>query len=153
MNNIVYLYCHQQTSTQGPTLVLVADDGVQHPPIIFPIGSHLFHFLTCLETALTPNYLIEPASWQELINSDNLSIILKKSQNLKNQNLNVSEDVSHRANLSPSMSQSFMDITSPLYASEITNHNISETSLDLSLTPILKNDTPKKSSIEPIKRY
>jgi hypothetical protein len=151
MENIVYLYCHQQTSNQGPTLVLVADDGVQHPPIIFPIGSQLFHFLTCLETALAPNYLIEPTSWQDLINSDNLSIILRKSQNFKNTNLNSSEDVNNRTNMS--MSQSFLDITSPLYASETTSHNISETSLDLSLTPIIKKDSPKESSIEPMKRY
>ncbi|RNA21496.1 small G signaling modulator 1, partial [Brachionus plicatilis] len=63
-NTIVYLHCHQQESA-GATIVLVAQDGVQYPPIIFPKGSHLLQFLTCLETGLAPNGLLDPALWND----------------------------------------------------------------------------------------
>jgi hypothetical protein len=61
MNTIVYLHCHQQT-----TLVLVAPDGVQHPPIKFPKGSHLLQFLTCLENGLAPHGQLDPPLWNEI---------------------------------------------------------------------------------------
>lgn len=63
-NTIVNLHCHQQSST-GATIVLVAQDGVQYPPIIFPKGSHLLQFLTCLETGLAPNGQLDPALWND----------------------------------------------------------------------------------------
>jgi len=55
------LHCHQQT-----TLVLVAPDGVQHPPIKFPKGSHLLQFLTCLENGLAPHGQLDPPLWNEI---------------------------------------------------------------------------------------
>ncbi|CAF0919976.1 unnamed protein product [Brachionus calyciflorus] len=64
MNTIVYLHCHQQASL-GATIVLVAQDGVQHPSIIFPKGSHLLQFLTCLESGLAPNGQLDPALWND----------------------------------------------------------------------------------------
>ena len=63
-NTIVNLHCHQQSSA-GATIVLVAQDGVQYPPIIFPKGSHLLQFLTCLETGLAPNGQLDPALWND----------------------------------------------------------------------------------------
>lgn len=63
-NTIVYLHCHQQASSAA-TIVLVAQDGVQYPPIIFPKGSHLLQFLTCLETGLAPNGQLDPALWND----------------------------------------------------------------------------------------
>jgi hypothetical protein len=61
INTIVYLHCHQQSAT----VVLVAQDGVQHPPIKFPKGSHLLQFLTCLESGLLPNGQLDPPLWTE----------------------------------------------------------------------------------------
>jgi hypothetical protein len=64
MNTIVYLHCHQQGNI-GATIVLVAQDGVQYPPIRFPKGSHLLQFLTCLEGGLTPNGQLDPPLWND----------------------------------------------------------------------------------------
>jgi hypothetical protein len=64
MNTIVYLHCHQQGNL-GATIVLVAQDGVQYPPIRFPKGSHLLQFLTCLEGGLTPNGQLDPPLWND----------------------------------------------------------------------------------------
>ena len=65
INTIVYLHCQQQ-SDDGATIVLVAPDGVQHPPIKFPKGSHLLQFLTCLENGLAPNGRLDPPLWNEI---------------------------------------------------------------------------------------
>ena len=65
MNTIVYLHCHQQAD-DGATIVLVAPDGVQYPPIKFPKGSHLLQFLTCLENGLAPNGQLDPPLWNEI---------------------------------------------------------------------------------------
>lgn len=64
MNTIVYLHCHQQGDL-GATIVLVAQDGVQHAPIRFPKGSHLLQFLTCLENGLAPNGQLDPPLWYD----------------------------------------------------------------------------------------
>lgn len=61
ISTIVYLHCHQQS-----TLVLVAPDGVQYPPIKFPKGSHLLQFLTCLENGLAPHGQLDPPLWNEI---------------------------------------------------------------------------------------
>ncbi len=61
INTIVYLHCHQQSAT----VVLVAQDGVQHPPIKFPKGSHLLQFLTCLESGLMPSGQLDPPLWTD----------------------------------------------------------------------------------------
>ncbi|KAM9323060.1 small G protein signaling modulator 1-like [Pholidichthys leucotaenia] len=47
LEEIVYLHCHQQVNSGG-TVVLVSQDGIQRPPLHFPIGGHLLQFLTCL---------------------------------------------------------------------------------------------------------
>ena len=67
INTIVYLHCHQHENKEA-TIVLVAQDGVQHPPIRFPKGSHLLQFLTCLESGLAPNGQLDPPLW----NDDNI---------------------------------------------------------------------------------
>jgi hypothetical protein len=64
MNSIVYLHCHQQGNTSAK-LVLVAQDGVQYPPIVFPKGGHLLQFLTCLENGLYPKGKLDPPLWDE----------------------------------------------------------------------------------------
>lgn len=48
------------TSMGGASIVLVGQDGVQHPPIRFPKGSHLLQFLTCLEAGLAPDGALDP---------------------------------------------------------------------------------------------
>jgi hypothetical protein len=58
MEEIVYLHCHQNES--GGTMVLVGQDGVQKPPMMFPPGGHLLAFLTCLETGLQPFGQLDP---------------------------------------------------------------------------------------------
>jgi hypothetical protein len=64
MNSIVYLHCHQQGNASAK-LVLVAQDGVQYPPIIFPKGGHLLQFLSCLENGLSPKGKLDPPLWDE----------------------------------------------------------------------------------------
>ncbi|KAF0291052.1 Small G protein signaling modulator 1 [Amphibalanus amphitrite] len=64
VDEIVYLHCHQQADTGG-TAVLVAHDGVQHPPVLFPRGGHLLAFLSCLETGLLPHGQLDPPLWSQ----------------------------------------------------------------------------------------
>ena len=47
-------------NTNGASIVLVGQDGIQHPPIRFPKGSHLLQFLTCLEAGLGPDGALDP---------------------------------------------------------------------------------------------
>ncbi|CAF0900878.1 unnamed protein product [Didymodactylos carnosus] len=61
MSNVVYLHCHQHHR-----IVLVAKDGVQHPPFhIKDKGGHLLAFLSCLESGLAPNGKLDPPLWFE----------------------------------------------------------------------------------------
>ncbi|KAK2161894.1 hypothetical protein LSH36_108g07045 [Paralvinella palmiformis] len=64
MDDIVYLHCHQQPDSGG-TIVLVGQDGVQHPPIHFPKGGHLLAFLSCLENGLLPHGQLDPPLWSQ----------------------------------------------------------------------------------------
>ncbi|XP_013379334.1 small G protein signaling modulator 1-like [Lingula anatina] len=64
VDEIVYLHCHQQPDSGG-TLVLVGQDGVQHPPIHFPKGGHLLAFLSCLENGLLPHGQLDPPLWSQ----------------------------------------------------------------------------------------
>ena len=64
INTIVYLHCHQQ-SHDNASIILVAQDGIQHTPFIFPKGTHLIQFLTCLENGLAPNGKLDPPLWNE----------------------------------------------------------------------------------------
>jgi len=58
-------------------VILVAKDGVQYPPIVFDNSNHLKQFLTCLENGMEPNYKLDPASWETIIDKTNFSIVLK----------------------------------------------------------------------------
>ncbi|KAF8765069.1 Small G protein signaling modulator 1 like protein [Argiope bruennichi] len=64
VDDIVYLHCHQNPDTGG-TIVLVGQDGVQHPPIHFPKGGHLLAFLSCLENGLLPHGQMDPPLWSQ----------------------------------------------------------------------------------------
>lgn len=61
MSEVVYLHCHQNAEQEG-SLVLVGQDGVQRPPIIFSKGDsrQLLQFLSCLESALLPMSRLDP---------------------------------------------------------------------------------------------
>lgn len=62
VDEIVYVHCHQiRGEDTGGTIIFVGQDGVQHPPILFPEGGHMAAFLSCLETG--ENIL---SSWLEL---------------------------------------------------------------------------------------
>ena len=61
INSIVYLHCHQQQRDDRTSIVLVAHDGIQYSPIIFPKGSHFLAFLTCFENGLGPNGRLYPS--------------------------------------------------------------------------------------------
>lgn len=77
MKKISFLHCHQQMNNDS-TLILVADDGVQYPPIIFPNGTHLYQFLTCLESGLKPDFDLEPSFSDNLIQPNTtISVIIK----------------------------------------------------------------------------
>ncbi|XP_046386082.1 small G protein signaling modulator 1-like isoform X2 [Ischnura elegans] len=64
VDEIVYVHCHQQADSGG-TVVLVGQDGIQHPPIHFPKGGHLLAFLSCLETGLLPHGQLDPPLWSQ----------------------------------------------------------------------------------------
>lgn len=49
----------------GGTLVLVSQDGIQRPPLLFPQGGHLLSFLSCLENGLLPRGQLEPPLWTQ----------------------------------------------------------------------------------------
>ncbi|XP_050520777.1 small G protein signaling modulator 2-like isoform X4 [Daktulosphaira vitifoliae] len=65
VDEIVYVHCHQQGNDSGGTVVLVAQDGVQQPPIHFPQGGHMLAFLTCLENGLLPHGQLDPPLWPQ----------------------------------------------------------------------------------------
>ena len=65
INTIVYLHCHQHCRDEA-VLVLVGQDGVQHPPLQFPSGNSLFQFLSCLENGLLPEGKFEPPLTNEM---------------------------------------------------------------------------------------
>uniref|UniRef100_A0A8C6WI87 Small G protein signaling modulator 2 n=1 Tax=Neogobius melanostomus TaxID=47308 RepID=A0A8C6WI87_9GOBI len=64
LRQIVCLHCHQRPDCGG-TLVLVSQDGIQRPPLLFPPGGHLLAFLSCLETGLLPRGQLEPPLWSQ----------------------------------------------------------------------------------------
>ena len=47
------------------TLVLVGQDGVQWPPILFPPGGHLVSFLSCLENGISSFGYLDPPLWTQ----------------------------------------------------------------------------------------
>jgi len=61
---LTVLYIHIGNDNGG-TIVLVAQDGVQQPPIHFPQGGHLLAFLTCLENGLLPHGQLDPPLWPQ----------------------------------------------------------------------------------------
>lgn len=61
---IIYTYIFIGNDNGG-TIVLVAQDGVQQPPIHFPQGGHLLAFLTCLENGLLPHGQLDPPLWPQ----------------------------------------------------------------------------------------
>ena len=62
VEDIVYLHFHQRGSTGG-SVVLVGADGIQHPPIHFPVGHHPLAFLSSLENGLLPWGQLDPPLW------------------------------------------------------------------------------------------
>ncbi|XP_072314559.1 small G protein signaling modulator 2, partial [Eucyclogobius newberryi] len=64
LRQIVCLHCHQRPDCGG-SLVLVSQDGIQRPPLLFPPGGHLLAFLSCLETGLLPRGQLEPPLWSQ----------------------------------------------------------------------------------------
>ncbi|XP_058977892.1 small G protein signaling modulator 1 [Musca domestica] len=66
VDDIVYVHCHQNRGEDsGGTVILVSQDGVQRPPIIFPEGGHMQQFLSCLETGLLPHGQLDPPLWSQ----------------------------------------------------------------------------------------
>ncbi|TRY80317.1 hypothetical protein TCAL_11740 [Tigriopus californicus] len=59
IGSILFMHCHQDKDESG-TLIMIANDGTQHPPLQFPPGGHLMQFLTCLESCLSPHGVLEP---------------------------------------------------------------------------------------------
>ena len=71
------MHCHQDQLNTSSSVIFVAKDGVQYPPIIFDNPNHFKLFLTCLENGLEPNYKIDPPEWEKIIEATNFSIVLK----------------------------------------------------------------------------
>ena len=65
LNCIQFIHCHQAGEEATGTVVLIAIDGTQHPPIQFPPGGHLMQFLTRVESSLLPYGMLEPPLWSE----------------------------------------------------------------------------------------
>ena len=40
------MHCHQEQTNSSSSVILVAKDGVQYPPIVFDSSNHLKQFLT-----------------------------------------------------------------------------------------------------------
>lgn len=51
---------HLQDKDESGSLVLIATDGTQHPPLHFPPGGHLVMFLQCVEASLGDHAHFEP---------------------------------------------------------------------------------------------
>ncbi|PAA79437.1 hypothetical protein BOX15_Mlig019554g2, partial [Macrostomum lignano] len=62
VEDMVYIHCHSNQPV-GCSLVFVAHDGTQKPPLQFPPGGHLLQFLTCMENGLLPGGALEPPLW------------------------------------------------------------------------------------------
>jgi hypothetical protein len=111
INTIVYLHCHQQNAM----IVLVAQDGVQHPPIKFPKGSHLLQFLTCLESGLAPNGQLDPPLWIEDGKGKIFPKLRRKSmkkinvENQQNKEINVNNNNNTPTPMSPVKEESKED--------------------------------------------
>ena len=68
LNTILYLHCHRQSSSAAPSvLVLVCEDGAQHPPIVFPRVQHMAQFLGCVEAGVTAECTLQPHNWMDLL--------------------------------------------------------------------------------------
>uniref|UniRef100_A0A1I8I8L9 Rab-GAP TBC domain-containing protein n=1 Tax=Macrostomum lignano TaxID=282301 RepID=A0A1I8I8L9_9PLAT len=70
VEEMVYIHCHGDGG--GGSLVFVARDGTQQPPLHFPPGGssgsscdNLLQFLTSLETGLAPNAWLDPPLWTQ----------------------------------------------------------------------------------------
>ncbi|XP_028396533.1 small G protein signaling modulator 1-like [Dendronephthya gigantea] len=57
--DVVYVHCHHRGEAER-VMVLIAQDGVQRPPIRFPTTGSLMRFLECLETGLVPYGRLDP---------------------------------------------------------------------------------------------
>lgn len=57
--DVVYVHCHHKGEAER-VMVLIAQDGVQRPPIRFPTTGSLMRFLECLETGLVPYGRLDP---------------------------------------------------------------------------------------------
>ena len=57
--DVVYVHCHHKGEDER-VMVLIAQDGVQRPPIRFPTTGSLMRFLECLETGLVPYGRLDP---------------------------------------------------------------------------------------------
>ncbi len=73
------MHCHQEINSDS-SIILVSQDGVQHQPIHFPKGSHLFQFLNCLENGLNQyNFGLVPEIWSDIQNFEKCTpFILEK---------------------------------------------------------------------------
>lgn len=104
LETISYLHCHQEQNL-NVTLIFVAQDGSQYPPIIFTDTPSLIQFLISLENGLMPRFKFEPLTWINLLKSAKTPLILKKVFSIKQENsqrlLNsINEHVSPSAKIS-----------------------------------------------------
>ena len=58
INSIVYLHCHQQEGDDRVSIVLIAHDGIQYPPILFPRGIFRDKNYICLFDVILINLII-----------------------------------------------------------------------------------------------
>ncbi|RWS24391.1 small G protein signaling modulator 1-like protein [Leptotrombidium deliense] len=88
VEEIVYLHCHQQESDGN--IVLVGQDGIQHPPIRFPKGGHLLSFLSCLENGLMPYGQLDPPLWSKKGKGKVFPLLRRKAKSCLNNKENIS---------------------------------------------------------------
>jgi hypothetical protein len=79
IRKIVSIHCHKQADESEQTQ-LIAQDGRQFPPFIFPPGGSLTSFLIALETGLLPHGRLNPPLWARRSQKDNIFPTRRKSQ-------------------------------------------------------------------------
>ncbi len=142
ISTIVYLHCHQQS-----TLVLVAPDGVQYPPIKFPKGSHLLQFLTCLENGLAPHGQLDPPLWNEIGKGKIFPKLQRRSttKDYKKQKLSCIEKKVSTLSLTAEENENCDLINGDKEAKILSSINDADNSLEVSRMTILLEDVNDSS--------
>ncbi|XP_062504389.1 small G protein signaling modulator 1-like isoform X2 [Corticium candelabrum] len=80
IRKIVSIHCHKQADDESEQTQLIAQDGRQFPPLVFPSGGSLTSFLVSLETGLLPHGRLSPPLWARKSKQDSIFPTRRKNQ-------------------------------------------------------------------------